>query len=347
MRGAGALCAVLWLLLSLALGDAGYLFASSPPKKAVYYARLLTASEQARDEHMKWGIIMQAGHLEQPMGVAVDSFRRLLYVADPGSSAVLAMYFSEDHSKPGHLSVDAAHVVLSNIKVHWVAVDSKGSLFCSDSIGSRIWHLPVALVLARLEGASAEDSSVEPTELHSAEGLAPVVEPQGLAVNGLHVFWANGQGGKADGAVVRGPQEHSLYVPVHYEQLANSTDGAYGICLSGSRIFFTDAAARVYSIRPDGSDLVTVTQDLQEPRGCAYDGDGTIFIADAALGAVYSFSGGGMDCSARPVSRAFMVPGAYGLAVSTSRAAARGLAAFVVPGLLAACGLLPRRALER
>merc|ERR1719436_1671533 len=96
---------------------------------------------------------------------------------------------------------------------------------------------------------------------------------------------------------------------------------AFGICMASSRIFYTDGASSVFSIRTNGGGThVEVSTGLNTARGCAYDGDGTIFVADSGAGKVYSFSGGAADMSARPLSLALDMPGAYGLAVMSSLA---------------------------
>jgi hypothetical protein len=97
--------------------------------------------------------------------------------------------------------------------------------------------------------------------------------------------------------------------------LANNADAAMGICLSSSRIFFTDGATNIFSMPIGGGDVIQVSGALQSAQGCVYDGDGTVFIADEADGRVYGFSGKAVDLKSRPLSLAFDAPGAVGLAV--------------------------------
>jgi len=294
----------------------------------VYYAHLLTASEQARDERMTARLLTKAGQVERPMGLAVDNARGVLYVADPGSSAVVSLrIFEEGGSRAGELAADAPLAVLPKVAAHWVAVDSLGTVFCSDARGHRIWSLPAGAAAARLRGGGADAAGGGGVvELYSAAGGAPIREPQGLAVDGFHLFWANGAAGGEVGSVVRGSEEELGPAPRHL-----ATKGAaHGLCLSNSRLFYTDATDKIYSTRVDGGEAVIVAEHLREPRGCAYDGDGTVFVADPALGEVLAFSGGASSLGARPLVKALDVPGAYGLAVFATSPAVQLRAAWLL-----------------
>jgi len=60
------------------------------------------------------------------------------------------------------------------------------------------------------------------------------------------------------------------------------------------------------------------TSSLMEPRGCAFDGDGTVYVADKGGNAVYSLPANANAYSLdTPLSKVASVQGAFGVAVYT------------------------------
>lgn len=311
---------VLVFLSVLALGSSrsGYLFVSSPADQAIHYARLLTAAEQSRGETMMMHQLTQTGQVVKPLGLAVDSSRGLLYVADPGQKAILAFRIYENF---GQLNVDGPETLLSNVTSHWIGVDSVGTLFISDPDNHRILSLCASKIrgLLGLNGMAAIGTSedVNVTELYSQVGHAPLRLPQGVASDGRQVFWANGQDGDQIGAVVRGAEETDDEKSQTAKPLSTESDAAFGVCLTSSRIYYTSRKNTVYTMKTDGSGKrVMVTDRLQEPRGCAYDGDGTIFVADSKMNKVFSFAGGAPNLAgARVMTSVLDVNEAHDVAV--------------------------------
>lgn len=332
------------------LAGGNYLFISSasPSDAAVYYARLLTAAEQAKGGHMSLQRLTKSGQVEHPLGIATDSLRRLMYVADRQQEAVLAFRIFESRSTiSGKLAVEDPVVVMSGVEAHGVAVDSVGTLFVSDLRGSRIMSLTAKDIVARLDGYEGESAK----EIYSFAAMDPVKAPQGIAVDGYRLFWANSHDGTESGAVIQGvedPGEETVRSASNSSngssasasspaaasgnddqvqgestlKLATNTMSAYGICLTSTRLVYTDGEGKVYSMRTTGGRIAEVSGELHEPRGCSYDGDGTVFIADKETGRVYSFSGGAPQIDARPLTLALdNIPEAYGLAVFISGAA--------------------------
>merc|ERR1719159_630636 len=92
---------VCWVSAPVAFAGGNYLFISSasPSDAAVYYSKLLTAAEQARGMHMSMRRLTKSGQVGHPLGIATDSLRRLLYVADREQKAVLAFRISHAWSQ--------------------------------------------------------------------------------------------------------------------------------------------------------------------------------------------------------------------------------------------------------
>lgn len=165
--------------------------------------------------------------------------------------------------------------------------------------------------LTGFEGAGAK-------KIYSASEGDPLNRPQGVAVDGFHLFWANGQQGQ--GTIRRGLSEPLGNGQWDVLQLADNVDEAFGICLSSSRVFYTgqtSEASNLYSIGLGGGVPMLVTESMQQPRGCAFDGDGTVFVADA-VGEVYAFASRSQRLGRHRLVRSLKVPGAYGLAVFIS-----------------------------
>jgi len=308
----------LLFLPNLAFADSGYLFVSSPTTKSVQYARLLTATELARGDRMVMGSLVAHQDVETPMGLAVDGFRKLLYVADPGREAVLAMDIIEDSWGAGSLVYNGARTVVRSVQAQWVATDALGNLYFTDAETNKIWYLPVSAAAPDDDdGSWSPDTSSLPVELYSADAAAPISNPQGVAVYGSRILWANGQGGGGSAAVVSTYKVPSTLAAPNFTDVATGS-AAYGVCASSARIFYTDAETKIKSMREPGGLISVVTEGLSQPRGCAYDGDGTIFVADTDDGRVYAFAGGGQEGGPRPAWPVVQIPGAFGIAVLKS-----------------------------
>lgn len=308
--------------------ETGFLFVSSPTTKSVQYARLLTAIELARGDRMAMGSLVVGEQVETPMGLAVDGFRKILYVADPGIGAVLAMDIIEDSWGAGNLVYNGARTVVRSVKTQWVATDALGNLYFTDAETNKIWFLPVSAAAGNDGGSWSPDTSATPVELYAADAQAPISNPQGISVYGSRILWANGEGGGASAAIVSTYKVPSTLAAPNFTDVAVGS-AAYGVCVSSARIFYTDAETTIKSMREPGSEISVVTEGLSRPRGCAYDGDGTIFVADADDGRVYAFAGGGQDGGPRPAWPVVQIPGAFGVAVLKSGIARAGPVAVV------------------
>jgi len=325
-----AAISLLLFLPNFASAESGFLFVSSPTTKTVQYARLLTAVELARGDRMVMGSLVVGQEVEAPMGLAVDGFRKLLYVADPGRGAVLAMDIIEDSWGAGNLVYNGARTVIRSVQAQWVATDALGNLYFTDAETNRIWYLPVSAAVPDDDDSSwSPDTSGTPVVLYAADAQAPISNPQGVAVYGSRILWANGQGGGGSAAVVSTYKVPSTLAAPNFTDVATGS-AAYGVCASSARIFYTDAETKIKSMREPGGEISVVTEGLSQPRGCAYDGDGTIFVADADDGRVYSFAGGGQDGGPRPAWPVVQIPGAFGIAVLKSGTARAGPPAVIL-----------------
>eukprot|EP00929_Paragymnodinium_shiwhaense_P012497 TRINITY_DN11975_c0_g1_i1.p1 TRINITY_DN11975_c0_g1~~TRINITY_DN11975_c0_g1_i1.p1 ORF type:complete len:352 (-),score=64.13 TRINITY_DN11975_c0_g1_i1:113-1168(-) len=302
----------------------GFLLISSPQEQTVMYARLLTAAEMARGDKMNAITLAKAGQLQEPLGLAADGLRGLVYVADPTAGAVFVLRTYQSGGLRSTLSAEEPRALVTGLAPRWLAVDATGNLLVTDVNKGRIITFPASLAMDIATGAEStlEADSPAIASLYDSAALQSspkLQDPQGVATDGSNVYWANGAGGTSDGSVVQAPQDQDDPNRAQAAAaLANNAEATTGLCLSGSRIFFTDGATNLFSIPTGGGSVTTVNSGLTQGQGCAYDGDGTVFIADQADGRVYSIAGKGSTVESRPLSLALEVKDAAGVAVMFS-----------------------------
>lgn len=338
-RSTVGLCAFIGLL-SATLGDAfAFLFISAPHSGAIHASRLLTAVEQSQNAKMSSKKLTGTEDIKQPRGLAVDSLRKILYVID-GNEGKPKLYAVRLYlSKSGDVACEAPKLIADGLTSNWVAVDFRGKVFFVAS--NQILSLPAIAVTRKLddgavladavlgeEGDAASEADKVPVKadaegdkadkdlemLYNGEAIKGVNAPHGIAVDGYRVFWANGENGKQDGTIVQGLEEPMGDVKV--TSLAANLAMAHGVCLTSSRVFFTDEEANLFSTKTNGGPATVVTDKLQKPRGCVFDGDGTVFVADEGDNKVLSFAGAGAELGPRRLSTSLTdITEPYGLAI--------------------------------
>lgn len=235
-----------------------------------------------------------------PMGLALERMKgtdksgyevikRFLFVADPGENCelmhVLRFPFFESG---GVFSVGSPQIVMENKCVRWVAVDVLGNMYASCEETGEILKVPVGQIRKNL-------IKPPPIVLYSSAGPSgmQVTSPGGITVDSFHTYWSNKVMGGSTGSVVKassfrpaGKKGMPSVVP-----LAKNADLGkdYGVCLVGQNVFFTEKTKRLYAVGKNGGAIAVVTDQLQEPRGCDWDRDGSVYVADRKAGQIWSF----------------------------------------------------------
>jgi sugar lactone lactonase YvrE len=285
---------------ALAFGEAPkYLIVSSPATNKVVYMQLPKSGAPADGGTFK--LLVRDG-LTYPQGIAVDEYRKMLYVADPSLGKLVRYPLVH---KGASLAVGPMELVASNVETRAVAVDGIGNVWFTDESTHR---------LLRVTAKSLQSGNTTPEVVNEGP---KVVAPGGVAVDNFFVYWLNKAGGIASGTLNRGPQEaHTNNSQV---TLANNAEKFYGVCLAMNNIFYTDDANFLYGVHrasTDTQDVTTITSTFKEPRGCAFDGDNTVYVADKGDNAVYQFASNMNPLLAdRPMTKAADLQGAFGLAV--------------------------------
>lgn len=267
--------------------------------------------------------LVNAG-LNHPQGLAVDQARAKLYVADPDDSKILSYQLA---NKDGALVASNPQVVSSTAESRWVTVDSVGNLFFSDEPLNRI---------IKMTATSMRGGEGKPEVIYDGNVITAVNSPGGIAADNFYVYWTNKQVGDEVGALVRGAETPSKTNQADsVAVMAKNTVKSYGVCIAIDNVFYTDTEKNVYGVKKAGSDIVTVSSELTQPRGCAWDGDGTVYVADRGANKVYSFAGNQDTLSLATLSVTTEFEDAFGVAVWSSAWQALPAAAGLLAALLA------------
>lgn len=244
--------------------------------------------------------------LQTPQGLASDQKHSRLFIADPEAKKVLQYTLKLSAGKAVTVQTGFA-VAVADIEARWVACDGDGSLFISDERNNKIVRVSAQSLLRK-------DSM--PTLLYSGAVVSQVSTPGGVAVDNYHVFWSNKAEGGQVGSVVKGvanryaEQAESLIV------LASNAPKVYGLCHAEGNIFYTGAETSLYGVKAGGGgEAVTVSDKLLEPRGCVWDGDGTIFVADRKANKIFGFAGNMRKLTQASLADIVEFEDAFGVAV--------------------------------
>lgn len=255
-----------------------FLIVSSPSKALIQYKELPDGPLQP---------LVDSG-MKTPEGMVVQD--NVLYIADPGQECVLAFTLVVHK---GHLVALNKKTAVAGVSCRWVAYAD--GLVYSDSEGGLIDEL--------------KPSESQPQTLYTG---AAASGPSGVATapGSGTVYWTNTVSGTEKGTLVVGDVNTGMT-----RVLASPVDTSYGVCLSQNNIFFTAASSTLYGVKRSGGTVVEVSSGLGKPRGCAYDGDGTVYVADKLHGQVYSFPANMENLQALDAQEAAAVTDAYGVAL--------------------------------
>lgn len=235
-----------------------------------------------------------------PMGLAVERIkesnehgyeviRRYLYVADPGSECeVMHVLRFPLLLQDGVFSVGEKQVVMQDKCVRWIAVDTVGNLYATCEETGEILKVPAQQIKERA-------IQPPPVVLYSMAGPngMQVSGPGGIAADAFNVYWSNKVVGGLTGSVVRG----NSFRPAGFRRMpavsviARNADAGrdYGVCVAGQQVFYTEKDNFLYATETNGGPIAVISDELTQPRGCAWDRDGTIYVADKAKGRIYAF----------------------------------------------------------
>merc|ERR1719313_3302433 len=132
--------------------------------------------------------------------------------------------------------------------------------------------------------------NTEAEVVYAGTSTNAVSGPSGIAADGSNLYWGNKVEGSKNGCVVKG-QESVKDEDIGSAQAAVATnvDKVFGVCSSQNNLFYSDEAQYMYGVKKNGGDPATIVDILVKPRGCAWDGDGMVYVADKGGNAIWSF----------------------------------------------------------
>eukprot|EP00927_Polykrikos_kofoidii_P041730 TRINITY_DN3557_c0_g1_i1.p1 TRINITY_DN3557_c0_g1~~TRINITY_DN3557_c0_g1_i1.p1 ORF type:complete len:394 (+),score=55.51 TRINITY_DN3557_c0_g1_i1:108-1184(+) len=302
-----------------------FLIVSSPTTGAILYASLPRGGGLREGAKMH-ELIKDTDGVQEPMGIAVDQLRSRLFIADVGLQQIIS--YQLDHgTDPTYLGVSSPKVHVNNADVRWLAVDNTGNLFYTIEATNQIF---------RLTFQEQKKSDPKPEAIYNGSIVPRVSMPGGIVVDDYRLYWVNKQLATSTGSVVRAPKvppADGVDPSSLTEPLAWNTDKSYGLCAAMKNVFYTQPDTSIFSVLKTGDGLGgygTVTNRLAQPRGCVFDGDGTIYVADRGASAVYSFAGNMQTLGGASITKTATVQDAFGVAVFSGARRSVGIFATVV-----------------
>lgn len=235
--------------------------------------------------------------LKEPVGLALfqkGGGNAWLYVSDPKVGFLYRYEVSLTWRKT--LEAGPQEVVARDLKdsAYWLAVDGFGNIFYTDAEAGSISMI------------AAEDVSnglAKGRTLLSSETLSQVASPAGLAADATALYWANLKGDQSTGTLLRSnvsplslanktSKNASAAMTLAGRQMAGRhyvfQAAVKDICLAGTNVFFTGDGKSLFAVKADGSSDPTEVASLKQPKGCTYDQETTLFVADQSLNGIYS-----------------------------------------------------------
>lgn len=257
--------------------------------------------------------------LVHPQGIAVNPVMQVLFVADPDKGKILSYKLTIHRNKT--LSASPIDANVDGVESRWVAVDSRGALYFTIEGLDLIQQLPVnhnnfAPSTLRTKGHHMP----QPKTLYDEHSHA--MSPGGIAADGQNVYWTNKAQGQTTISIVKGTKLMNNLRASSVQTLANNSAMNFGLCLVHNNLFFTRNDNIVYGMKKTGGEVMAINAQLDRPRGCAWDGDGTLFVADRGTDAIYTLPANMLNMRAATAQKFVNYEGAFGLAVLTVRAGA-------------------------
>jgi len=277
--------------------------------------------------------------LVEPAGIAFDPLLGNLYVADPGASSVYGYRLALVQRKL--TTVGTRITILTNRSVDWISIDpgDNGILF-SDRNSNTINKISAAtvneLAFGEIESEflpivpisevvkESNPKSVKPriVEIYNANSSQHLTSPSAVLSDGMHLFWLNSAPNSQSGELVQ-----ALGIPKANTTVAQTAPvvGSTGfvpnaLALSRTYMFWSgenpsDGTNSIFATRKAGGHYVyKMRARLGRPRGLAWDGDNTLFVADEVGGQIFSMPVGRVQLDP-PLTKAMSLPGAFGVAV--------------------------------
>jgi len=272
-----------------------YLIVSVPKDRQIGYFKLPS---------LVYSLLVLNGPIS-PKAICVDQTNARLFVSDAPSLKIF--WYQLIVLPDGKLITDGQqHVAVEGVNPKWLTVDGAGNLYFTGKVIAPPPFVTTEAVFMHSAINIATGTTINPTEIwnraNSGQPSPAVFEPSGLATDNFHLYWGNSAGGTNYGSVVKGASTPPDVQPeLSVGAVADNADSVRGLVLTPTNIFYSTPAG-VYGISKNkvGKGCGTETCKLlsaqvRNPQGIVWDGDGTIYVANADVekGAVFSFPSNG------------------------------------------------------
>jgi sugar lactone lactonase YvrE len=289
--------------------DRGFLYVADKGAKAIYRYLILVNTANGHNTLVSTGerLTMMQGHAVE--WITCDTKGNLLYTA-PDSNNINKITVPVMGQIADGLFKPEALVIVSEKTKQVEAAKRKAQEIAE--------HKPV------------DEPALKPDILRVYEATDnPLVSaPAALWASPPYLFWTNTKNGKKAGTVVKGfldPTAKDLVKngtgPPHFwaKSLTFASDGAYALAQQGTTMFFTQNSTDgthglVSALLLTTGDVIDIVTNLEAPRGLAWDGDETMFVADEVSGVIWSFPAGRYMVDP-PMRQVVTMAGAYGLTI--------------------------------
>mmetsp|Transcript_21543 Transcript_21543/g.47367 ORF Transcript_21543/g.47367 Transcript_21543/m.47367 type:complete len:373 (-) Transcript_21543:53-1171(-) len=275
--------------------------------------------------------VLLAKGLVEPYGMAIDDSNGRLYIADPGAGQIL-MTKLKTVTEGGERKLQTHGGLISikrGVQVRNMACDFRGDLYFSDEAKNQILRISSGQLdmMAKSEQPVTDDRPQEEligmekipnpriTTVFTRPNTTKISAPGGIAVDATvdgFMFWANKKGGETAGSLTRALLGNFSAAP---ESMGFFGENTYGVCLTHNNVFTTSKEKNIRAMPKRGGESHVITESLLTPRGCAFDGDGSVYVADWTGNAVYSIPGNMLKLGPQNETKVFEVEAPYGMAM--------------------------------
>jgi sugar lactone lactonase YvrE len=260
-------------------------------------------------------LVKAGAGLMHPQGLAIDQRRKLLLVADSGINKVVSygLFLSGEE-----LVVGDQITLAEDVEARWVTVDGVGNVYFTCEVNHRIMMI---------SAKDVEDGSGKGTVIFddSNASVGGVSGPGGIATDNFFLYWTNKVDSLTHGTVVRNLKDRRVGggLPLETRTFAKRSPKAYGLCVAKDQMFYTEGDNVLQGMPKAGGEPVVISDELQQPRGCAWDGEGQLYVADRKAHAVFALPAPMLSLGRTEPVKVLDMEEAFGVAVFSAAASMR------------------------
>jgi len=266
--------------------------------------------------------------LQSPEALAVHENNNgaVLYVSDTAARCIYV--YTVRLSAYNGPQASGQRRVQRGVVATGLAVDGFGNLFYTTGTGD-VKGIPAAALAA----ATAASPEPDPVVLYASGaggvGGAAVASPAGIASDGFHLYWANTGGDDRTGTVIKatdtlanGDSANATPQAIarpEFRAIAAVSETlcsvATNVCLARDNVYFTGDSPSLLAVKTHGGTIAEVAHGFLEPKGCIYDMENTLYMADTAANTIYSLPATFASLRAVRHARAIEATAPAGLAI--------------------------------